>query len=511
MVNWYAEMCAFGFAGLGASPFSEGNKSSSPSDNYENGTVIRGEALQLSQGPSKVPRAPHTPGFDAMLQHDQQTSSPNMNVLTMEMLFIAPILVQFTAAVAHNMPDVAEKALNLTDSWHFRCTKIYIDSVLRQNDDTHFGVLSNDTLDLFIDKIMNSAGAFPFDLSKKVDSAGRNLQDAMVEFAKSKSPDANLEGTPVPTPSVALPSTVFGSVAPTLDNIDHQPEPSPAPDIGDDIGTPPLDVRGDQPSSSDDDPKQPLLVHLPPALPHDLGPGPDDPDDTVQPLHICALPAPPTDDHLGFARLANGAHDDDSILEVSNACVASLQLPSSSSDNRDVLEHGFFYKATLDSSPDYYGDPTLLVTPYTMILPATAPLFMLAGGRPPDLHPRPGPATIRAPLHHGQLLHSTFAGPDIFYLQHGEMDIDDMFAASFSHDHFSSWYDDVVLHYLVASFLFICLQIPWLLILGPALLLITGPLTPTSWDFTNPSPSSMLHSSIQVFKPWLHIFSILCG
>jgi len=474
------------------------------------GTATRGDASRLNRGPLKMAPAPNCTGFSLDLQSSQMERATILDDYGSNCEQTAPHLWGFIEAFVHDKPYVSEIAHELMYFWVLAYRSVTLKNTLVRC--KRFCVTYDEsTLLIFYDKVMKNAGALPSVLKKNADSKGYTLYDLLVDCARSRSPVIPIGDTPAPAPSVVPLSTVSGSVAPTLDDIGHQPEPSPAPDIDYDIGTPPLDMRGDQPSSSDDDPKQPLLVHLPPALPHDLGPGLDDSDDTVQPLQICALPAPPTDDHLGFARLTNGAHDDDSSLEVSSACVASLQLPSSSSDNRDVLEHGFFYKATLDSSPDYYGDPTLLVTPYAMILPATAPLFILAGGRPPDLHPRPGPATIRAPLHHGQLLHSTFAGPDIFYLQHGEMDIDDMFAASFSHDHFSSWYDDVVLHYLVASFLFICVQIPWLLILGPALLLITGPLTPTSWDFTNPSPCSVLHSSIQVFKPWLHVLSILGG
>ena len=139
MVNWYAEMCAFGFAGLGASPFSEGNKSSSPSDNYENRTVIRGEALQLSQGPSKVPRAPHTPGFDAMLPHDQQTSSPKMDEMALRMLNVAPLLADFIVSIAHDRPDAAEKAFKLSYHWVFRCTGKVVMDIISHIDNPFWG------------------------------------------------------------------------------------------------------------------------------------------------------------------------------------------------------------------------------------------------------------------------------------------------------------------------------------------------------------------------------------
>ena len=82
---------SFGFASPGAMAFGKGNKSSSPSDNYDNGTDIQGEASQLSHGPSKMTWAPHTPGFVASLQPGQQISNPKMDEMTLRMQDIAPL------------------------------------------------------------------------------------------------------------------------------------------------------------------------------------------------------------------------------------------------------------------------------------------------------------------------------------------------------------------------------------------------------------------------------------
>eukprot|EP00639_Heterosigma_akashiwo_P028944 CAMPEP_0194668798 /NCGR_PEP_ID=MMETSP0295-20121207/4200_1 /TAXON_ID=39354 /ORGANISM="Heterosigma akashiwo, Strain CCMP2393" /LENGTH=211 /DNA_ID=CAMNT_0039551657 /DNA_START=903 /DNA_END=1535 /DNA_ORIENTATION=- len=211
-----------------------------------------------------------------------------MDEMALRMLNVAPLLADFIVAIAHDLPDAAEKAFKLSYHWVFRCTGKVVMDIISHIDTTTFWNMDY-ALDIFMTEILNSPGALPSDLRKRVDSSGATLHDAMVEFARSKSPDANLEDTPAPTPSVAPLSTVSGSMAPTCDDLGIQPAPPAEHNVHDDCGAPPTDGHGDPRPDSDhgqisDGPVWPPHVHL-------LGPNPED---TVQPPHVCALPAPPT-------------------------------------------------------------------------------------------------------------------------------------------------------------------------------------------------------------------------
>lgn len=159
-------------------------------------------------------------------------------------------------------------------------------------------------------------------------SRGYTLHDLLVDFAKSKSPVANhgdfSRGQhllwPLPADFLAL------GHLPTLDDFDHQPAPSPEPDINGEMGAPLQDVPHDQPGTnpdpSFDGPMRPPLVHLPPAVPQDPGPGLDDP---VQPLPICALPAKPPDDHTDEEEPLT-SDNEDSFTEASYSDMPPLEV-----------------------------------------------------------------------------------------------------------------------------------------------------------------------------------------
>ena len=133
MGNVCAKESSFGFAGPGAMAFGKGNKSSSPSDNDNNGTAIRGKASQLlSHGPSKVTQAPDTPGFDAILQHGQQISGSKMDIVTMEIHFKAPFLWEFIEAFVQDMPVALKKVYKLDHSWNLRYLRGSLEAVLQR-------------------------------------------------------------------------------------------------------------------------------------------------------------------------------------------------------------------------------------------------------------------------------------------------------------------------------------------------------------------------------------------